>query len=218
MAKTDFPPASFTPPMLGYTGQGAFRYWCQTALPLVYDDSLSYYELLNKVVVYLNNVISDVGATETNVESLLTAYNQLQEYVNTYFTNIDIQEEINIGELGSRLQNRFPDFDVRNYGYSKLSQLLAYFKSLSLRQVGSTILVSKKSSDSEISAVKKQLEILVGNNGARGYNLGELNKQLCAKIPEFNVKNYGYTKFSRFMENLDGFTVKNNNVFIDNDD
>lgn len=132
--------------------------------------------------------------------------------------NCNIQEEINIGELGSRLQNRFPDFDVRNYGYSKLSQLLAYFKSLSLRQVGSTILVSKKSSDSEISAVKKQLEILVGNNGSRGYNLGELNKQLCAKIPEFNVKNYGYTKFSRFMENLDGFTVKNNNVFIDNDD
>jgi uncharacterized LabA/DUF88 family protein len=132
--------------------------------------------------------------------------------------NCNIQEEINIGELGSRLQNRFPDFDVRNYGYSKLSQLLAYFKSLSLRQVGSTILVSKKSSDSEISAVKKQLEILVGNNGARGYNLGELNKQLCAKIPEFNVKNYGYTKFSRFMENLDEFTVKNNNVFIDNND
>ena len=66
--------------------------------------------------------------------------------------------------------------------------------------------------------LKKQLEILVGNNGARGYNLGELNKQLCAKIPEFNVKNYGYTKFSRFMENLDGFTVKNNNVFIDNND
>ena len=95
MGKTDFPPAAFTPTLLGYTGQGAFRYWCQTALPLVYDDSLSYYELLNKVVVYLNNVISDVSNTETNVESLLTAYNQLQEYVNTYFNGIDIQDEIN---------------------------------------------------------------------------------------------------------------------------
>jgi hypothetical protein len=27
-----------------------FRFWCQKALPLVYDDSLSYYELLCKVV------------------------------------------------------------------------------------------------------------------------------------------------------------------------
>ena len=51
-------PADFTPTMKGYTGQGAFRFWCQTVLPLVYDDSLSYYELLNKVVVYLNNTIS----------------------------------------------------------------------------------------------------------------------------------------------------------------
>lgn len=95
MGKPDFPPASFTPPMLGYTGQGAFRYWCQTALPLVYDDSLSYYELLNKVVVYLNNLISDVSNAETNIDSLLTAYNELQDYVNAYFTNIDIQDEIN---------------------------------------------------------------------------------------------------------------------------
>lgn len=32
-----------------------FRAWCQHVLPLVYDDSLSYMELLNKVIVYINN-------------------------------------------------------------------------------------------------------------------------------------------------------------------
>ena len=128
--------------------------------------------------------------------------------------NCNVQEEINIGELGSRLQNRHPDFDVRNYGYSKLSQFLGYFKSLSLRQVGSTILVSKKSSGSEIATVRKQLELLVKSNGVKGYNLGELKKQLCAKVPEFNVKTYGYTKFSRFIQDLDGYSVKNNTVFI----
>ena len=35
--------------------------------------------------------------------------------------NANLQDEINIGELGSRLINRYPDFDVRNYGYSKFS-------------------------------------------------------------------------------------------------
>ena len=34
--------ANFTPVFNPYSGQGAFRYWCQTVLPLVYDDSLSY--------------------------------------------------------------------------------------------------------------------------------------------------------------------------------
>ena len=87
--------ANFTPTLNGYTGQQPFRFWCQTALPLIYDDSLSYYELLNKMVVYLNNVISDVGNMESNINALLSAYNQLQNYVNTYFDNLDVQEEIN---------------------------------------------------------------------------------------------------------------------------
>lgn len=92
---------------------GAFRFWCQKVLPLVYDDSISYYELLNKMVVYLNNVISDFNTVAENFDNLddafdtlqgsfndtknamLHAYDQLQSYVNNYFDNLDVQEEIN---------------------------------------------------------------------------------------------------------------------------
>ena len=49
-----------------YHNQSKLRFWCQMVLPLVYDDSLSYMELLNKVVSYLNNCIQDVGNCETN--------------------------------------------------------------------------------------------------------------------------------------------------------
>lgn len=88
------PEANFTPPLKGYSGQGAFRFWCQTVLPLVYDDSLSYYELLNKVVNYLNNTISDVANMEDNVQGLHDAYISLQNYVNEYFSTLDVQQEI----------------------------------------------------------------------------------------------------------------------------
>lgn len=86
---------NYIPEFSGYSGQGAFRYWCQKVLPLVYDDSLSYYELLNKIVVYLNNTITDVAKAEGNIDSLLTAYTQLQTFVNDYFDNLDVQEQIN---------------------------------------------------------------------------------------------------------------------------
>ena len=46
------------------------RYWCQIILPLVYDDSLSYYELLNKVVDYLNKVIDKTNDMSAKVEEL----------------------------------------------------------------------------------------------------------------------------------------------------
>lgn len=87
--------ANFTPSFKGYSGQYPFKFWCQTVLPIVYDDSLSYYELLNKVVNYLNNVINDVSNMESNLQGLLTAYTQLQNYVNSYFDNLDVQQEIN---------------------------------------------------------------------------------------------------------------------------
>ena len=85
---------NYTPSLTNYSGTRPFKFWCQKVLPLVYDDSLSYYELLNKVVDYLNNVIADVSAVEDNVDALLNAYNQLQDYVNEYFDNLDVQNEI----------------------------------------------------------------------------------------------------------------------------
>lgn len=86
---------NYTPEMGNYRELKPFRFWCQKVLPLVYDDSLSYYELLNKVVDYLNKTMEDVDTLHTDVENLHTAYVQLQTYVNDYFDNLDVQEEIN---------------------------------------------------------------------------------------------------------------------------
>ena len=87
--------ANFTPTLGDVTELKPFRYWCQKVLPLVFDDTLSYYELLCKVVDYLNNTMADVNTLSTDVENLHTAYQELQGYVNNYFNNLDLQEEIN---------------------------------------------------------------------------------------------------------------------------
>lgn len=87
--------ADFTPSLNTYTDLTPFRFWCQKILPIAYDDSLSYYELLCKVVDYLNKTMEDVELSIEDVEKLHDAYEDLQEYVNDYFTNLDVQEEIN---------------------------------------------------------------------------------------------------------------------------
>ena len=100
---TPLPPADFTPEMCNYRTLQPFRYWCQKVLPLVYDDSLSYYELLCKVVDYLNKTMEDVETLHDDVTNLHTAYEQLQNYVNVYFSSLDVQEEINnkLNEMAS---------------------------------------------------------------------------------------------------------------------
>lgn len=110
-------PADFTPARGSYKELSPFRFWCQKVLPLVYDDSLSYYELLNKVVQYLNMTMEDVTTLEGDVTNLHTAYVQLQTYVNDYFVSLDVQQEIDnkldemasSGELTNIISPFIPD-------------------------------------------------------------------------------------------------------------
>lgn len=81
--------------MDNYIDLKPFRFWCQKVLPLVYDDSLSYYELLCKVVDYLNKTMQNVETLHSDVTNLHKDYEKLVSYVNNYFSSIDVQEEIN---------------------------------------------------------------------------------------------------------------------------
>lgn len=86
---------NFTPNQNSYKDIGQFRFWCQKVLPLVYDDSMSYYELLCKVIHYLNEAIENVDLVGDDMTKLYSAYEQLQTWVNNYFDNLDVQGEIN---------------------------------------------------------------------------------------------------------------------------
>lgn len=54
----------------GYTSMKPFRFWCQKVLPLVYDDSLSYYEVLCKVVDYINHLIETDNQMIDDIDAL----------------------------------------------------------------------------------------------------------------------------------------------------
>lgn len=55
-----------------------FHFYCQKVLPAVYDDSLSYYEVLCKLTDTVNKFIS---AGNTDIEDLQKAYQELYDYV-----------------------------------------------------------------------------------------------------------------------------------------
>lgn len=45
-----------------------FNFWCYSVLPLVYDDSLTYYEIICKIVDYVNAMVEDEKALAKVVE------------------------------------------------------------------------------------------------------------------------------------------------------
>lgn len=64
-----------------------FRFWCQKVLPLVYDDSLSYYEVLCKVVQYINKLIDTDNEIVADLNSLKEEVDQVQEWINNFDTS-----------------------------------------------------------------------------------------------------------------------------------
>lgn len=64
-----------------------FKFWCQKVLPLVYDDSLSYYELLDKVVTYINNLISQDKIFAGEINELKKELAIIQNWINNFDTS-----------------------------------------------------------------------------------------------------------------------------------
>lgn len=58
-------------------------------------DALTNYELISKVVEYLNKVITSQNEVIGVANNLSAEFEQLHNYVSTYFENLDVQEEIN---------------------------------------------------------------------------------------------------------------------------
>ena len=61
-----------------------FRFWCYKVLPLVYDDSLSYYEILCKVVDYINNLIETDKVQSTDIEKLKQEVQEVKKWIDNF--------------------------------------------------------------------------------------------------------------------------------------
>lgn len=109
---------------------------------------------------------------------------------------------INIGELGSRIINRYPDFDVRNYGYTKLSKFLESFESLVLEGSGRTVTAHYKESDLNVNTILSSIISLIEESPNKSIGLGKLSQVLHEEFNNFNIKNYGYSKFSNFIKSF----------------
>lgn len=73
-----------------------FITFCQHVIPLAYDESMSYYETLCALRDYLlNTVIPAVNNNADAVSELQKAFETLQNYIDNYFKNLDVQTEIN---------------------------------------------------------------------------------------------------------------------------
>lgn len=121
-------------------------------------------------------------------------------------------KETTVGELGNKISNRHADFDVRNFGYSKLSKFLESIKSIRLVQHGKSINVYAAESEVPKEVIESFVRDTVYAAGDRIMSLPELKQKIEKKFPGFKVADYKYSKFAQFIKDMDGLIVDKNTV------
>ena len=106
----NFTPANFDPILKKYDGIPYLRFWCQKVLPAVYDQSLSYYEVLCKLAAFLNKMVEELEKMQDNIDALHKAYKDLQDWVNAEIARFEAHMEQHFDDLTRELWNRFEDY------------------------------------------------------------------------------------------------------------
>ena len=110
-----------------------------------------------------------------------------------------------LGEIGSRLQKKYSDFDVRNYGYSSLSKFLEEIEGFDVININNTVIVRLREDLSVRKHVTDFAIKSIEDTKGIGMELGALGQRIHSKYPNFKVKEYGYSTLSKFIN-----SIKNN--------
>lgn len=150
---------------------------------------------------------------KSKTESNVISKNSIENAIVSIITENENKGKMTaLGEIGSRLLLKYPDFDVRNYGYSLLSKFLEEGSNFELKKVNSTLTVILKDNGQPKEDLVRFIKENVARYGKRGVSISKLSNQVYAEYKNFNVKDYGYSQFSKFVQSIDGIEVRENST------
>lgn len=121
--------------------------------------------------------------------------------------NTNNDRETGLAELGNRLLKLYPEFDVRSYGYSLLSKLLEEFPKIRLIKKGNYVSVKLAEGAHGANIEEFIAELLQSANGG-GMELGALGQAIYQKYENFNVQDYGFSQFKKYIRSIKGLEVR----------
>ncbi|MDY2937033.1 MAG: NYN domain-containing protein [Fusicatenibacter sp.] len=161
-------------------------------------------------------VVSETSArygTAAEEAPAITSKVEIEKAVSRVLTeNNDHGKNTTLSEMGNILQKKFSEFDVRNYGYSKLSTFLESMNDFEVLKIGHNYLVREKHVAVSRQQIEKYITELILANKGHIDNLSIIHDALRTHFPGFDVKQYGYSRISSFINSFKKFRITNNTV------
>ncbi len=108
-------------------------------------------------------------------------------------------ERAGLGGIKSQLQRIYSDFDERNYGYNSMTTFVKDMKEFEVKTEKTAVYVERKKQ----GYTREEVEIFIVNTVKKSEtDLAKLGQKVHEKFTDFNHKDYGYSQFVRFVENI----------------
>ena len=122
--------------------------------------------------------------------------------------------QVDLARVGNRLNDKFTDFDVRNYGYYKLSTMIDQeLPDLHVKKISNQYYVERRSNLTK-EELEQEICRMIAKNGGMVENLASLNDELHKKYKQLDFKQFGYNRISSFLRSLNSVTVHENEVSL----
>lgn len=150
-----------------------------------------------------------VSAEEQNVTSIADVRQVILTLINE-----SGGRQVDLARVGNRLNDKFTDFDVRNYGYYKLSTMIDQeLPDLHVKKISNQYYVERRSNLTK-EELEREICRMIEKNGGMVENLASLNDELHKKYKQLDFKQFGYNRISSFLRSLSSVTVHENEVSL----
>jgi len=177
-------------------------------------DAITNYQLLCKVVEYLNKVIDNENKQNETLTNLYNAFVSLEDYVNNYFDNLDVQDEINnkLDEMAE--SGQLTDIIAQYLG---LAGVLAFDTIADLEEAqnivdGSTCRTLGANSYNDGKGAYYKIRPITSSDVVDGFNIialdisntliGEKINEDIIDVTKYGVNNNGLVDVTQILQNL----------------
>ena len=155
----------------------------------------------------------DEENAEASAEKEITPINEIKNEVMAFLESNDGYVE-NLSLVKNNLQKKFPDFDSRNYGCSKFSKFVAQLSDEVEVIINNNVNIVRFKNSKTRKNVEKFVIDIISSSKKKSLNIGEVNKKVKEKYPDFTPKDYGYKQVKLFFTNINGVKLEDTNNLV----